>query len=999
MGMHDNPPFYISAYSLAVKAGFKGTLEEWLESLQGPQGPQGEQGPQGPEGPQGEPGSAVWVKVTQQGIDGIAADKGYTELYAAYVVGHSLCCQLPDGAVLALVVADETGVVFQGEVNREYQRVAILADGTVSYKSGKYALVEELSKPYTVLVFPGGDGYTTEDGIDDILAACESSATVVCDVELDGEQACLRLPLVKYNATAAYFGAVFDGKEYLVTITADGVTLEVLESAGQHGEDGATYTPHVVDGTLYWTNDKNLGNPAPARIQGEDGADGKSAYEYAQEGGYTGTEAEFAAKLAQELPTKVSQLDNDSDYAPRSELPKAFYVVITANGDGSASADKTYQEITTAISQGRFVYCLWDGLILPFMIDDGSSLVFIITVPTEGAFVVYYVTIANDDTVDIQYEETSAMPNPNALTVNGVSYTGSNAVDLTENINGMIDQKMLSVKRSGAVGNGTTDDTAAFQAALANFRTVYVPGGTYKLSGTLVIRENCGLILSQDTVLQFTQTEGNCVEMRGSATLRGNHAVISAAYGLTGNVISMDTLLDGTDHASIPPYAKADPQWKRQRFVYDVNIVKPNSAGFNRSDDGTCSGTAIYMSATNVSNDSTDIPFLWGVSMSGIRIAGGFAFGIRAVNYDSSDGYADDAWNHDMRIEAVIEGCEVGVSLENCNGAHLNVTVQPNTTVSGVAYAKWGVYLSDSRFVDMTRSRVWDWNASTSLWTEGGEYQHIAMIGNCRGLLLDDFLYHESGYDIRSLIYTDTASNLDNMTILQEPVDRWFKSVDGVPYFYNGTANRKLMLATDKFSAEQAEFIHAADGYYTNTPDFTNLVSGYDDGKALDASGGLMDLAGYVTTDFIPIDGATAHTYRIGGEGIAWNDSYGYCRIAWYDADKNLKGSVMPCNKIGSSIYYPAAVEDDTVAAAFSTNANVAAPNGAAYFKITAMGSGANLIVTIDEEQSYTAVWHGEPKRLDESIYAQNAYLTSAGGKQYKLVVGDDGTLSTEEIT
>lgn len=806
-----------------------------------------------------------------------------------------------------------------------------------------------------------------------------------------------------------------------------------------------------------------------------------------------------------ETATKVSQLDNDSDYAPRSELPKAFYVVITANGDGSASADKTYQEIATAISQSRAVYCYFDGFVLPLIaFGNDGALTFAMTVPIEATFMTYIITIANDNTVEVYAEDVSAMPNPNALTINDQSYDGTAAVavdtreyivtvtgnstdgytadktygdvlaahqagrtvvclfsgshlvnsrlplimvtddilvfamsptpgslfmvslsssgcavienistltignqrwdfdgdaDFTDTINGMIDQKMLSVKRSGAVGNGTTDDTAAFQAALANFRTVYVPGGTYKLSGTLVIRENCGLILSQDTVLQFTQTTGNCIEMRGSATLRGNHAVISAAYGLTGNVISMDTLLDGTNHASIPPYAKADPQWKRQRFVYDVNIVKPNSAGFNRSEDGTCSGTAIYMSATNVSNDSTDIPFLWGVSMSGIRIAGGFAFGIRAVNYDSSDGYADDAWNHDMRIEAVIEACEVGVALENCNGAHLNVTVQPNTTVSGVAYAKWGVYLSDSRFVDMLRSRVWDWNASNSLWTEGGEYQHIAMIGNCRGLLLDDFLCHEASTDIRSLIYTDTDSNYDTMTILQEPGNKWFKSVDGTPYFNDGTANRKLMLATDKFSAEQAEFIHAADGYYTNTPDFTNLVSGYDDGKALDTSGGLMDLAGYVTTDFIPIDGAAVHTYRIGGEGITWNDSYGYCRIAWYDADKNLKGSVMPCNKIGSSIYYPAAVEDDTVAAAFSTNANVVAPNGAAYFKITAMGSGSHLIVTIDEEQSYTAVWHGEPKRLDESIYAQNAYLTSAGGKQYKLVVGDDGMLSTEEIS
>ena len=37
-------------------------------------------------------------------------------------------------------------------------------------------------------------------------------------------------------------------------------------------------------------------------VGGASGTDGKSAYAYAVEGGYTGTEAEFAAKLAQEIP-------------------------------------------------------------------------------------------------------------------------------------------------------------------------------------------------------------------------------------------------------------------------------------------------------------------------------------------------------------------------------------------------------------------------------------------------------------------------------------------------------------------------------------------------------------------------------------------------------------------------------------------------------------------------------------------------------------------------
>ena len=53
---------------------------------------------------------------------------------------------------------------------------------------------------------------------------------------------------------------------------------------GQNGQDGAQ------------------GPEGPQGPAGQNGADGKSAYAYAQEGGYTGNESEFAAKLAAEYP-------------------------------------------------------------------------------------------------------------------------------------------------------------------------------------------------------------------------------------------------------------------------------------------------------------------------------------------------------------------------------------------------------------------------------------------------------------------------------------------------------------------------------------------------------------------------------------------------------------------------------------------------------------------------------------------------------------------------
>ena len=83
---------------------------------------------------------------------------------------------------------------------------------------------------------------------------------------------------------------------------------------GQDGAPGVTYTPAVsVDGEISWTNDGGLPNPQPRNIMGPTGADGapgqpgrdgatgpagKSAYESAQDGGYSGTEAQFESDLA-----------------------------------------------------------------------------------------------------------------------------------------------------------------------------------------------------------------------------------------------------------------------------------------------------------------------------------------------------------------------------------------------------------------------------------------------------------------------------------------------------------------------------------------------------------------------------------------------------------------------------------------------------------------------------------------------------------------------------
>lgn len=505
-----------------------------------------------------------------------------------------------------------------------------------------------------------------------------------------------------------------------------------------------------------------------------------------------------------------------------------------------------------------------------------------------------------------------------------------------------------SVKKYGAKGDGSTDDTAAFKAALEANRVVFVPGGTYKLSGTLVIRENCCLELSQDTILQFTQTSGNCIEMRGSAVLRGNHAMVSVPYAFAGNVISMDTSQDGTKHNNIPPYLHSGSHmFKRQRFVYDINILKPDANGICKSTDGKCNGTAIYMHCLGTAS----IRWMWAITMSGVRIAGGFSYGIRAKNIDDPNGSADNAWNHDMRIEAVIENCEVGVALENCNGAHLAVTIQPHATDSGVKYAKHGVYLNDARYIDMIGSRVWDWNESNTLWTSGGQYQHIALVGNCRGLLLDDFLCNESAIDIRDLIYTDTPSNFDTMSILQEPGSKWFKSVECEPYFNDGNGDKRLAMKSDideYFKTDRiAQFTDVLATSIDKDGNVYGTASGYYDSKfeTLTAS------AYHIHTGFIPCK--KGDTFITDGIGIR---DEGNVRVTFFDSDFNYIVNASGKNMLIGTYHVEPCVITSSGFRLTIKNLNDANINKIAYarFNFHAYDVGERPVMTINEEIQYT---------------------------------------------
>lgn len=119
--------------------------------------------------------------------------------------------------------------------------------------------------------------------------------------------------------------------------------ITIPGGSGGSGENGGYYAPSVDDeGNLSWTASKSdMPDVPPSNIKGQKGdkgdkgdtgetgptgekgdkgdtgtagADGKSAYQYAVEGGYTGTEAAFSEKLA----TVTGEPDED-------DIPKVFF--------------------------------------------------------------------------------------------------------------------------------------------------------------------------------------------------------------------------------------------------------------------------------------------------------------------------------------------------------------------------------------------------------------------------------------------------------------------------------------------------------------------------------------------------------------------------------------------------------------------------------------------------------------------------------------------------
>lgn len=261
-----------SAYQLAQDSGFKGTLNEWLQSLKGPKGDPGAEGPQGPKGETGLQGAAGKDAPKVTSVD-LNADK--TQLVFTFDDGSTK-------SVPFTVPGDE--VKDKPDYDGEFIIELNISGGDEN--EGIYYVTRAnitKNKPFLIITH-GNENLRYKKGNKD-----------------------------NYDSTAykISFKPIFDELDK----KADKGDPSLQGPKGDKGDPGAQGPkgdtgPQGIQGPQ--------GEPGPKGDKGDPGAPGKSAYEIAQQDGFTGTSQEWLASLKGEKGEKGDKGDTGAQ-GPQGE--------------------------------------------------------------------------------------------------------------------------------------------------------------------------------------------------------------------------------------------------------------------------------------------------------------------------------------------------------------------------------------------------------------------------------------------------------------------------------------------------------------------------------------------------------------------------------------------------------------------------------------------------------------------------------------------------------
>ena len=223
MSLWNNPPYYITAYGLAVKHGYTGTEEQWLESLKG------------------DPGEGLLV---ERSFD------SYAEMVSYYVSSK------PKGFVE--VGSTEDYLLYYWDTpNQEWRSISIIGPQGPQGIQGETGPQGVPGPPIQIL--------GTEETVEELPEDAEQG-----DMYNVGEEE-------PYDIYMWDNGAWLNLGKLQGPQGIQGETGPQGEPGprGTSGADGVTYTPSVsADGVLSWTNDGDRENPESVNIKGPQGREG-----------------------------------------------------------------------------------------------------------------------------------------------------------------------------------------------------------------------------------------------------------------------------------------------------------------------------------------------------------------------------------------------------------------------------------------------------------------------------------------------------------------------------------------------------------------------------------------------------------------------------------------------------------------------------------------------------------------------------------------------------
>lgn len=226
-------------------------------------------------------------------------------------------------------------------------------------------------------------------------------------------------------------------------------------------------------------------------------------------------------------------------YSAGTTTPQATY---TTSAGNVAHANPIILDSAGRVPNGGEIW-LTDAVSYKFVLKDSSD----VTIAT-------YDNIAGNGS-GIYDSVFARLAQSDGSSLIGFLQSGTGAVATTEQAKL---RETVSVKDFGAVGDNATDDTTAIQLAVnSGAKVVYIPSGTYKVTGVITVPNGVsisgqetgsstisalsGFTISNDTAVLYWVNASNCTVE--NITIQGNSATLTGAnYGIKFKTGSNNTI-------------------------------------------------------------------------------------------------------------------------------------------------------------------------------------------------------------------------------------------------------------------------------------------------------------------------------------------------------------------------------------------------------------------------------------------------------------------------